>query len=61
MTRRSVTGICTTLGDSSISWKTRKQSTVSCSSAEADYRSMAVATCDLTWLKYLLADLGISH
>uniref|UniRef100_A0A2N9F5X2 Integrase catalytic domain-containing protein n=1 Tax=Fagus sylvatica TaxID=28930 RepID=A0A2N9F5X2_FAGSY len=43
------------------SWCTKKQTTVARSSAEAEYRAMAVTTCELTWLKQLLADFGISH
>lgn len=31
------------------------------SSAEAEYRSMAAAVCELTWLRYLLKDLQVSH
>ncbi|KAM2708274.1 hypothetical protein EV2_046093 [Malus domestica] len=31
------------------------------SSAEAEYRSMATTCCKITWLKYILRDLGISH
>ena len=40
-----------------ISWKIKKQSVVARSSAEAEYRAMASATCELIWLKQLLKEL----
>lgn len=61
LTRRSLTAYFVMLGNSPISWKTKKQTTISRSSAEAEYRSMATATCDLKWLKGLLSSLGIAH
>ncbi|KAF5458400.1 hypothetical protein F2P56_022430, partial [Juglans regia] len=39
----------------------KKQSVVSRSSAEAEYRAMAATCCEFTWIKQLLADLHISH
>ena len=49
------------LGQAPISWKTKKQSTVSRSSAEAEYRSMATTCCEVTWLKNILKDLKVNH
>ncbi|RVW83021.1 Retrovirus-related Pol polyprotein from transposon RE1 [Vitis vinifera] len=40
-----------------ISWKSKKQDVVVRSSAEAEYRAMALATCELIWLKHLLPEL----
>ena len=60
-TRRSLSAYVVLLGDSPISWKTKKQDTVSHSSAEAEYRSMAAALREMKWLKRLLADMGIRH
>ena len=48
------------LGASPISWKAKKQNVVARSSAEAEYRAMALTTCEVTWLTALLKDLGIS-
>ncbi|GMI83719.1 hypothetical protein HRI_002041200 [Hibiscus trionum] len=59
-TRRSTTGYCTYLGDSLISWKSKKQNTVSRSSCKAEYRTMASATYELTWLTALLSSFGIA-
>jgi hypothetical protein len=60
-TRRSTTGYFTTLGNSPLSWRTKKQNTISRSSAEAEYRAMAATTCELLWLKMLLQSLGVPH
>ncbi|XP_074299960.1 uncharacterized protein LOC141631152 [Silene latifolia] len=58
--RRSVSGWFIFLGDSPVSWKTKKQTTVSLSSAEAEYRSMANIVCELKWMKGLLLNFGIN-
>jgi len=56
---RFVIGFCVLLGSSIISWRSKKQTTVSKSSAEAEYRAMATTSCELTWLQYILQDFGI--
>ncbi|KAL0455649.1 UNVERIFIED_CONTAM: Retrovirus-related Pol polyprotein from transposon RE1 [Sesamum latifolium] len=57
--RRSLTGYCIFLGEALISWKTKKQTTVARSTAEAEYRSLGSTVCELQWVSYLLADLQV--
>ena len=58
--RRSTTGYCFLLGDSLISWRSKKQTVVVRSSTEAEYRSLAGITIELIWLRWLLQDLGVN-
>ena len=52
--RSSTLGYCVFIGGNLISWKSKKQDVVAKSSAEAEYRAIALATCELIWLKQLL-------
>jgi hypothetical protein len=48
------------LGGSLIAWKTKKQTTVSRSSTEAELRAIASATAEVKWLRWLLENFGVS-
>lgn len=56
---RSLSAYCVYLGDNLVSWKTKKQKTVSKSSAESEYRSMSAAASELVWVAGILEDLNI--
>ncbi|MBW0513918.1 hypothetical protein O181_053633 [Austropuccinia psidii MF-1] len=50
-TRRLVTGYLATFNNSLILWKTRKQPSVSFSTAEAEYKAVCDLTSELLWLR----------
>jgi len=55
--RRSTSGNCVYLGDNLVSWSSKRQTTVSRSSAEAEYRAVAHAVAEKCWLRQLLQEL----
>ena len=59
VTRRSLNAYVVLLGGYPISWRTKKQDTVSHFSAEAEYRAMAAAAKELKWIVPLMKELGI--
>ncbi|GJW42449.1 hypothetical protein Tco_0071248, partial [Tanacetum coccineum] len=56
-TRKSVTRFCVRLNGSLVSWKSKKQHTLARFSAEAEYKAMASATFEVTWILEILKDL----
>ncbi|KAL0641354.1 hypothetical protein Bca4012_102580 [Brassica carinata] len=59
--RRSTTGYCTFIGGNLVTWKSKKQKVISCSSAEAEYRAMLKLTNELVWIKGILKHLEIEQ
>ena len=57
--RRSTVGYCTFLGSNLITWRSKKQTVVSRSSTEAEFRAMALGIRELLWIKIILSDLRI--
>ena len=57
--RKSFIGFCIFLGDSLISWKSKKKYIVSQSFTEAEYRAMTSTTKEIVWLSWLLANMGV--
>jgi hypothetical protein len=58
--RRSTSGFCIYLGDNLISWSSKRQTTVSRPSADAEYRAVAHAVAECCWIRQLLQELHVS-
>ncbi|GJU42426.1 ribonuclease H-like domain-containing protein [Tanacetum coccineum] len=56
-TRRSTSGYCAFLGDNLLTWSSKRQDTLSRSSAEAEYRGVTNAVAETSWIRNLLREL----
>ena len=58
--RKSTSGTCHLLGNSLVSWASKKQSSVALSTAEAEYVAAGSCCAQILWLKQQLLDFGVS-
>ncbi|XP_053685754.1 uncharacterized protein LOC128735287 [Sabethes cyaneus] len=57
--RRSTSGCLFQVFGNTVSWTTRKQTSVSLSSTEAEYISSSQAACEAIWLRNLLSEFNV--
>ncbi|XP_058068505.1 uncharacterized mitochondrial protein AtMg00810-like [Magnolia sinica] len=57
--RKSMGGHAIFLGPNIVFWSFKKQRVVACSSTEAEYRALADAIAEITWLQSLLHELHV--
>nr|GEZ55363.1 hypothetical protein [Tanacetum cinerariifolium] len=58
---RSVSRYCVFINGNLVSWKSKRQATLSNSSAEAEYMSMASTTSEIMWIFKILAANLVMH
>ncbi|GMI79954.1 hypothetical protein HRI_001664700 [Hibiscus trionum] len=59
--RRSTSGYCSFVWGNLVTWKSKKQTVVSRSSAEAELRALALGICEGIWLLKFLRELGMAQ
>lgn len=59
--RKSTTGFVFFLGETPITWNSRKQQTVALSSTEAEYMALTEGTKEAIWLRRLLGELNLQN
>ena len=57
--RKSTSGFVFQIGNSTVSWSSKKQSIVALSSTEAEYVSLCSAAQETVWFRHLLKDIGL--
>ncbi|MBW0495211.1 hypothetical protein O181_034926 [Austropuccinia psidii MF-1] len=58
--RRSTSGYIVTVNDHLVSWRTKKQPTVSHSTTEAEYKALSDMTKEVEWLMQLLKEIDLN-
>ncbi|CAN1188688.1 Retrovirus-related Pol polyprotein from transposon TNT 1-94 [Linum perenne] len=59
--RKSTTGYCSFIWGNLVTWRSKKQNVVARSSAEAEYRALALGICESIWLKRVLTELRVKY
>jgi len=59
--RRSTTGYVVKVNGSTVSWASKKQTTVALSSAEAEYMAAGAAVQEMLWVRSLLREMGFEQ
>ncbi|XP_038874880.1 uncharacterized mitochondrial protein AtMg00810-like [Benincasa hispida] len=59
--RKLVAAYCIFLGGNLISWSSKKQSVVTRSSKESEYRALAHASVEIIWVRQLVCEIGVKQ
>ena len=57
--KKSTSGYCVFVGGNLVSWRSKKQSVISRSSAGSEYRAMTQSVCEIMWFHQLFIEVGI--
>ncbi|GJZ56267.1 putative RNA-directed DNA polymerase, partial [Tanacetum coccineum] len=60
-TRKSITGYAVYLGNCLVSWKSKRQTVLAKSSAEAEFRAMSSVACEIIWILEILTELNVKY